>query len=194
VSILTSALVGCVAFGPFKSWKSLVEVITGATAMMYAFAPIALASLRKLDPARPRSYKMPAPHIILPAAFCSANLIIYWGGFGNTWKLVVAIAAGLVLFGVGAAITKSDAVKRTLRNASWVAPWLIGQVVLGALGNYGDVKAGQDGFHVLPMGYDVALVIAFALAIFYYAVSVRLTASQSAEAVAKDAHQLDNIA
>src|SRR2546421_2562155 len=77
VSILVAAVVGCLALGPFKSWKALVSVITGATAIMYAFAPVSLAALHKVDGCRPRSYRVPMPALLLPAAFCSANLIIY---------------------------------------------------------------------------------------------------------------------
>src|ERR1043166_9020344 len=54
-SILLSTIVGLLAFGPFKSWAALVNVITAATAIMYAFAPISLAALQKIDPGRPRS-------------------------------------------------------------------------------------------------------------------------------------------
>ena len=75
VSILLAAIVGSLAFGPFKSWNALVNVGTSATAIMYAFAPLALASLHKVDGNRPRSYRVPAPAVLLPAAFCSANLI-----------------------------------------------------------------------------------------------------------------------
>ena len=45
VSILVAAVVGSLAFGPFKSWNGLVSVVTGATAIMYAFAPVSLAAL-----------------------------------------------------------------------------------------------------------------------------------------------------
>src|SRR5438477_4483519 len=101
VSILVAAVVGCLAFGPFKSWNALVSVVTNATAIMYAFAPLSLAALHKLDGGRPRAYRMPVPSVTLPAAFCCANLIIYWGGFDTTWKLTVAMALGLVLFALG---------------------------------------------------------------------------------------------
>ena len=36
-------------FGPFPSWNKLVGVVTGATAIMYAFAPVSLAALHKAD-------------------------------------------------------------------------------------------------------------------------------------------------
>jgi len=162
VSILVTAVIGCVAFGPFKSWNALVGVVTAATAIMYAFAPISLAALHKLDPDRQRSYRMPAPTILLPAAFCSANLIIYWGGFDTTWEAR------------GRHGGRPDPVRdrgRTIRqrrgevrpNAGWMGPWFAGHVILGALGRYG------GGYEVLPPWVDIAVVIAFALGIFYFA-------------------------
>jgi amino acid transporter len=184
VSILVAAVVGSLAFGPFKSWTALVNVVTGATAIMYAFAPVSLAALHKVDGARPRSYRVPMPALVLPAAFCSANLIIYWGGFGSTWKLACAMLVGLALFAVGAWRSGAGA-QRSVRNAAWIGPWLGGQVLIGALGRYG------GGRNVLPNWVDVAIVIAFALAIFYWAVSLTLTKAAAAVAVAKDARQID---
>src|SRR5205085_9705179 len=137
ISILLASSIGCVALGPFKSWSSLVTVITGATAMMYAFAPVALAALHKVDGQRPRPYRVPMPKLVLPAAFCSANLIIYWGGFDFTWKLTCAMVLGLMLFAIGAWRAGTGA-QLPVRNAIWIAPWLGGQVVIGALGRYGD--------------------------------------------------------
>jgi amino acid transporter len=184
VSILVAAVVGCVAFGPFKSWSALVNVVTSATAIMYAFAPISLASLHKLDAGRPRAYKMPAPAVILPAAFCSANLIIYWGGFEVAWKLACAMVVGLVLFAIGAR-RGNTAAGQTVRNAIWMLPWFVGHVVLGALGRYG------GGYEVLPNWVDIIVVIGFALTIFYSAVNLRLAPAASKAAVAKDATQIE---
>jgi amino acid transporter len=183
VGILVAAVVGCIAFGPFKGWKELVEVVTAATAIMYAFGPLSLAALHRLDPDRPRTYRAPAPKILLPAAFCSANLIIYWGGFATTWKLVVAMIVGLVLFLVGAAREGTTA-QIKLRNALWMAPWLGGHVVLGYVGRYG-------GENVLGEWYDIAAVLAFSLAIFYLALRMTLTPEACAAAIAKDSYQLE---
>lgn len=184
VGILVAAVIGCLAFGPFKSWKELVEVVTAATAIMYAFAPLSLATLHRLDPDRPRTYRAPFPVVLLPAAFCSANFIIYWGGFATTWKLVVAMVAGLGLFFIGAARagTMSDI---KLRSSLWMIPWLGGHVLIGALGRYG------GGHNVLPAWWDLGIVLAFSLAIFYGALRMTLSASDSATAIAKDSYQLD---
>jgi amino acid transporter len=184
VSILVSTVVGLLAFGPFKSWAALVNVITAATAIMYAFAPLSLAALHEVDGDRPRSYRMPMPALLLPAAFCSANLIIYWGGFDTTWKLVCAMGVGLVLFAVGAWRAKTGAY-HTLRKAVWLAPWLGGQVLIGWLGRY-----GNGALSVLPGWIDIAVVIVFALAIFYWAVTVASTKPQTTAAVDKEAAQI----
>jgi amino acid transporter len=187
VSILLSTVIGLIAFGPFKSWAALVNVITAATAIMYAFAPVALSALHKIDADRPRSYRVPLPRILLPAAFCSANLIIYWGGFDITWKLACAIAVGLGLFGLGAWRAQTGA-RRTLRNALWIAPWLCGQVFIGWLGRY-----GNGARSVLPEWVDIAAVIGFALLIFYWAVAAANSQHDAAAAIARDAAQLQSV-
>ena len=92
---------------------------------------------------------------------------------------------GLVLFAIGVMRARTGA-QRTIRNAIWVAPWLGGHVVLGALGRYG---AGAK--NILPGWVDLAAVIVFALAIFYWAVSLTLPKDETAAAVAKDAKQID---
>src|SRR5204863_8611430 len=173
ISILVASIIGCVALGPFKSWSSLVTVITGATAMMYAFAPVALAALQKVDGQRPRPYRVPVPKIVLPAAFCSANLIIYWGGFDTTWKLVCAVGAGLLLFAFGAWYRKTGA-RQTIRNSFLITLWLVGQVLIGFLGRY-----GNGARNILPNWFDILVVIVFALIIFYWAVSLTLTREQT---------------
>ena len=184
VSILVAAIVGCLAFGPFKSWNALVNVVTSATAIMYAFAPVSLAALHKLDNARPRAYRVPLPRLVLPVAFCAANLIIYWCGFGTVWKLVCAMGVGLVLFAIGTSRAGTGA-NHTVRSAVWVAPWLIGHVIISAIGRY------DAAYTLLPNWVDIIIVIGFALVIFRVAVHSTLSAAASAAAIAKDAHQLD---
>jgi amino acid transporter len=184
VSILVAAIVGTLAFGPFKSWNALVSVVTGATAIMYAFAPVSLAALRLIDSGRSRSYQAPMPSLLLPAAFCAANLIIYWGGFDTTWKLGCAMLVGLVLFAIGAWRADSNA-GRTIGHSIWIGAWLGGQVLIGAIGRYG------GGANILPNWVDILVVIGFSLLIFYWAVGSALNEEQSAVAIAKDARQLN---
>jgi hypothetical protein len=125
------------------------------------------------------------PALVLPAAFCSANLIIYWGGFETTWKIACAMVFGLALFAVGAWRSGTSA-QHTARNAIWIGPWLGGQVIIGALGRY-----GGGARNILPNWADIAVVIVFALAIFFWGVRLSLNREGVAAAVAQDAQQMD---
>jgi amino acid transporter len=183
-SVLLAAVIGEACFGPFPSWQKLVGVVTGATAIMYAFAPVALAALHLRDPDRPRSYRIPAPRLLLPAAFAAANLILYWGGFEYTWKLALALLFGLALFAIGAARARTGSLVM-VRSAAWIGPWILGAVVIGALGRYG------GGHRVLPNWIDLLVVIGFSVVIFYWAVRLSMSPERVAEAVAKDADQIE---
>jgi amino acid transporter len=168
-SILLAFVIGELTFLPFPSWSALIAVVTSATAIMYAFAPVSLAALRLRDPDRPRPYNLPFPKVLAPVGFIFANLIIYWGGFDTTLKLIVAISIGWMLFGGTLAATKSkDRPDIDWLPASWIWPWLIGMLVIGLFGrygNWGDLKK-------LPEGWDALTVAVFSLAIFYFAVSL----------------------
>jgi amino acid transporter len=185
ISVLVAAAIGSLAFGPYKSWTALVNVVTGATAIMYAFAPVSLAALHKVDGNRPRSYRIPLPKVVLPAAFCSANLIIYWGGFDSTWKLTCAMLVGLAFFALGTWRSSSGA-QHALPNAIWIGPWLGGLVLIGLLGRY-----GLGARNILPEWVDIGAVTIFSLVIFYWAVSLTYTAEQTVATIARDAQQLD---
>ena len=184
-SILLAGVVGEACFGPFPSWNKLVGVVTGATAIMYAFAPVSLAALHKADADRERPYRMPAPHLLLPVGFCSANLILYWGGYDYTWKLACALLLGLLLFAIGASRAGSDTTSM-LRSAVWIGPWILGMVIIGALGRY-----GVGSHRVLPEWIDLLVVIGFSLTIFRWAVSLTMPPSKVQAAITKDSDQID---
>jgi amino acid transporter len=166
---------------------------------MYGFAPISLAALHKLDPDRPRPYRVPAPKLVLPTAFVSANLIIYWGSFPTTWKLVIAMAVGLVLFAIGAAVKKTGA-NRLARYSAWLAPWLLGHLAIGAIGRYTGIADALRYDHttgkmigegLLPEWVDNAVVIVFSILIYQLALRLALSKQDAAAQIARDAYQLE---
>jgi amino acid transporter len=184
-AILIAAVVGELCFAPFPSWKQLVGVVTGATAIMYAFAPVSLAALHRNDPDRPRPYKMPMPKLLNPIGFCAANLIIYWGGYDFTWKLDLAIIAGLIIFGIGVAVRQTND-KVDLRNAVWILPWFAGLTLINLAGRYG---VGAKNW--LPDFVDLLVVIVFSLAIFYWAVSCSLDQKSVERAVEYEQSEIE---
>jgi amino acid transporter len=178
-SILLAFVLGVIAFLPFPSWQSLVGLVTSATAIMYAFAPISLAALQQRDAERHRAYRIPYPAVLNPLGFIFANMIIYWGGFEATWKILVGIFIGRVIFEIE--LRRRDDVHRRdvdWRAASWIWPWLIGMTILGLIGRYGTGSLGD-----LPNWIDLLAVALFSLVIFYYAVSLAMSQEKVDEAV-----------
>ena len=187
-SILLAFVVGELAFLPFPSWSSLVGLVTGATAIMYAFAPISLAALQLRDPDRPRPYRIPWPKVLNPVGFIAANLIIYWGGFEASWKLLTGIFVGRILFEI--MLRRQNDVHRAdvdWRAASWIWPWLIGITILGLVGRY-----GTGSQNLLPDWIDLIAVVAFSLVIFYYAVSLAMSSEAIKATVETEERQLAN--
>ena len=67
---------------------------------MYGFAPVTLMALRRSDPDRVRPYRVKGAAVVAPVAFISAREIIYWTAWPTVEKLLILIAAGLVVFGL----------------------------------------------------------------------------------------------
>jgi amino acid transporter len=194
-SIVLAFVIGELAFLPFPSWQSLVGLVTDATAVMYAFAPVSLATLRKIDPDRLRPYRLGGAKILAPVGFAAANLIIYWGGFDTTWKIEVGIAAGLIIFLVTRAFSKEKQ-SLDLGNSAWVWPWLIGGLVIGFLGRYDSSGAktkatGKGELFALPAWWDLVLVIVFSLVIFYFATTRGMTKAHVDSLVNSDEENLE---
>ena len=193
-SILLAFVIGELAFLPFPSWQSLVGLVTDATAVMYAFAPVALATLRRNDGGRRRPYRLRGAAVLAPIGFCAANLIIYWSGFDTTWKIGVAVGIGLVIFALTRAFSNVK-LPIDFRNSLWVWPWLAGVVLLGWIGRY-DSEQGPDRAHgkgelfLLPAWIDLLVVIAFSLVIFYFAIHRGVAGERVAGAIEIDEENL----
>ncbi|MCO5994120.1 APC family permease [Actinoallomurus rhizosphaericola] len=180
VSVIIAFVVGEIAFLPFPSWHSLVGLVTSATAIMYAYGPIALRALRLRDPERNRPYRLPAHRVLAPVAFICANLIIYWSSFQAEWKLGLAILLGLVIFAVTRARTpQAERSPLNWTAAMWVWPWLGGMILIGFLGRYGGSK-------VLPDWIDVLTVAVFSLAVYFFAVRIAVSSREVEAAVAAE--------
>ncbi len=181
VSICIAFVVGMLTFLPFPSWAGLVGLVTSATVIMYAFAPLSLAGLRKQDPERPRAYRLPAAGVLCPLSFVAANCIVYFAGFSTIFWLYVFIAIGFVVFGLYQVSLPAE--RRTIidwRAAQWIIPWLIGIAIISWQGRYTSTPDTVFGITLkptmrLPNWWDLAVIAAFSLAIYYWAVAVSMS-------------------
>ena len=176
VSICISFVVGMLVFLPFPSWGGLVGLITSALVLMYAMAPLSLAGLRRQDPSRPRSYRLPAAGVLCPLAFICADMLVYFAGFSTVFWLYVLIALGFAAFALYQASLPAG--RRTIidrRAAAWIIPWLAGLIIISWLGRYNGSPPTVFGVTLLatkhlPNWWDLLVLAAFSLGIYYWAV------------------------
>ncbi|MFF2807331.1 APC family permease [Streptomyces sp. NPDC058000] len=177
--LLVAFVIGLVVFLPFPTWQKLVGFVTSASVLMYAGAPLAFGCLRKQDPDRPRPYRLPGGLFWAPVAFVVANLIIYWAGWDTLWRLGVAIVLGYLVLG-GSALLKLNPKVPHLdwQHAQWLPVYLLGMGVISWQGGFCSTgpasKVSCGATDTLPLWWDIALIAAFSLVIYYWAQAVRL--------------------
>jgi amino acid transporter len=186
VGMLFAFVIGLIVFLPFPTWQKLVGFVTSASVLMYAGAPLAFGSLRKQDADRARPYRMPAGHFWSPVAFVVANLIIYWAGWDTLWRLGLAIVLGYVLLG-GSALLKANArvPRMDWRSAQWLPVYLVGIGLISWQGRYcstGPASSAACGAtDRIPLWWDIVVIAAFSLVIYYWAQLVRLPNERTQE-------------
>jgi amino acid transporter len=172
-STALSFAIGVVVFLPFPGWQKLVGFITAASSLSYGMACIALTSLRLQDPDRDRPFRLPVAWLLSPFGFVVANLVVYWSSWPTVWRIDVALAIGFAAFLAYRLLGRSAELPRLdLRGAAWLPPYLVGMGVISYVGRY-------DGRGWLPFWVDIGVVAVFSLAIFAFAVAVRLPAEEA---------------
>src|ERR1700754_4964711 len=175
VSLMLAFVVGVLCLLPFPSWQGFVNLVTSAVVLMYGFAPVTLIALRRSDPQRVRPYRLKGAAVIAPVAFVFASEIIYWTSWPTVEKLLILIAAGLVMFGLYHAFgPHADRRQLDARSMLWILPWFIGLGAISYLGQYG-------GPGLIPPWIDLAVVAVVALAVFHLAVRLALPPRRVAE-------------
>jgi amino acid transporter len=186
-SLIMSFVFGLFFLLPFPSWQSLVGLVTGASVLMYAGAPLSLGSFRRKLPDAVRPYRLPAASVLSPFAFIICSMIIYWSGFNVVWKLGVCIVIGYVLVGASMAF---DTQRPPLqwKSAQWLLPYLIGMGIISWMGQYGSgappINTGR-----IPFWWDMLIVAGFALVIYYWAQFTSLPREESLELIARQSGQ-----
>jgi amino acid transporter len=194
--LILAFIIGCVCFLPFPSWTSLVGLITSASVLMYAGAPLALGAFRRRLPEANRPYRLPGANVIAPAAFVVANYLILWSGWNTDYKLGIAIAIGYaVLVGNRLFRLNDRDIVFDLKAGSWILPYLIGMGLLVYLSDFGINAAGTIvGPNVIPLWWDLLAVGGFSLIIYYWAMAVALPGERTTETVRRQAIETGELA
>ncbi len=185
VSLIFAFVFGLVFLLPFPSWKALVGLVTSASVLMYAGAPLSLGAFRRQVPEANRPYSIPGAAVLAPIAFIIANLIIYWSGLEVIWKLGIVLVIGYVLISIAMAFDK-DRPPLDWKSAQWLPVYLIGMGIISWLGQYsgGAVKSPVNT-NTIPFWWDMVVVAGFSLIIYYWAQATRLPREEMLALVAR---------
>ncbi len=177
--LLTAFVVGCVCFLPFPSWTSLVGLITAASVLMYAGAPLAFGVFRRRLPHADRPWRAPAGSVLAPLSFVVANLLILWSGWDTVWRLGVAILIGYVILAATRIFNWNPrSPQLDLRAASWLPFYLLGMGLVVYLSDFGPMKSPW-----FPLWWDMLAVAVLSLGIYYWAIAVALPTERIEEMI-----------
>ena len=183
VGLIAAFVTGCICFLlPFPSWQSLVGLITSASVLMYAGAPLSLGAFRRPVPDAERPFRLPAAGWWRRSSFVVANLIILVVRLDTVWKLgVVLILLGyaiLVADLYGASTSTSTGPPRLAGRLTWLPVWLIGLGIISWPGQYSGSSDTRPqpptNTFSIPFWWDILIVAAFSLIIYYWAMRAKL--------------------
>jgi amino acid transporter len=185
-SLILAFVFGLFFLLPFPSWSALVGLVTGASVLMYAGAPLSLGALRKQVPDAPRPYRVPGAVVMAPLAFIIASMIIYWSGFTVVWKLGVVLVIGYILIGIWMAVDKQRP-PLDWRAAQWLPVYLIGMGIISWQGQYSGESSTAPPLNTgrIPFWWDFLVVAGFSLAIYLWAQAVRAPRQEVLDLVAR---------
>jgi amino acid transporter len=189
VGLLCAFVIGLFFLLPFPSWHSLVSLITGASVLMYAGAPLAQGAFRRQVPDADRPYRMPAAAVLSPLAFVIADLLIYWSGWLVVWKLGFVLLIGYIIM---ASFRLSPKLRPPLefKHAIWFPVWLIGLGIISWQGQFaGGAVKGPLNTGNIPFWWDIVVVAVFSLAIYYWAMASRLPREKMLALVEEQSHE-----
>ncbi len=144
------------AFLPFSE---MVALNSSAVVLSLCIGPLAMLVLRRQLPDRPRPVRVPAGEVIAPLGFVVAALVIYWSGWDTLWRLGLALLVGIAIFAAKLRLEPAESPPEWT-SARWLGAFVLGIGLLSYLGRYG---GGRD---ILPFGWDMAAVAAWALVCF----------------------------
>jgi amino acid transporter len=165
--VLVSFLAGCICFLPFPSWQSLVGLITSASVLMYAGAPLSFGAFRKRLPNTERPYRLPLGELWSPLAFVVASWIIMWTGWETNVKLGILIVIGcLLIFN-----REMEPTHMKWKAAAWLPVYLVG---MGTITYFSTFSGRTNQGTTMGVWTSIGVCAVFAVAIYYWAINVAL--------------------
>ena len=179
VGLIAAFVTGCICFLPFPSWQSLVGLITSASVLMYAGAPLSLGAFRRRLPDTERPYRLPMAGFMAPFGFTISGLIILWSTWDTDWKLGVAILIGYAILGISRVFNLNDKSPHLhWQSAAWLPAYLVGMGIITYISSFGPMDDPILGDYS-----GIVVTAIFSVAIYYWALQVALPTEEIEEMV-----------
>ncbi|MEV0601233.1 APC family permease [Streptomyces sp. NPDC050315] len=187
-ALVLNLIIAFLFLAVFRGWGSLAEIVSIATVISYITGPVAVMSLRRLSPDLKRPVKLRAMPVIAPIAMVFGSLVLYWGRWPLTGKVILIMAVGLPVWAWYELRKPWPELKPHLKAGAWMVAYLL---VMALVSYCGGTEFGGRGF--IPQGVDLAVVVVLALAFYYWGVrsAWRNPSLLVAEAEARDAAERD---
>lgn len=119
----------------FRSWDSLVSVITISSVVAYSTGPIAAMALRKWDRNSHSLVKIKVLKLLSPLAFIVISWVLYWACWPLTGKVILMMFSGLPLYLYYQYIKSWDNFKKQFYSGLWLICYLLGIVFISWAGS-----------------------------------------------------------
>ncbi|SFD95225.1 hypothetical protein SAMN04487819_105324, partial [Actinopolyspora alba] len=190
VSILLMFVVGCFFFLPFPAWSKFIGFISSAFAVSFAPGCLVVGALRRQLPDQDRPFRLPGGDLIPVLAFIASGLLVFWSGWSINEKMLIGLLVGYVVFVIYHVTTKHDTPPVDFKAGSWFPVWLAGLMIFSYFGEMdasaeaaGSLLNGGDGF--LGIGLGSLVIAVWSVAMYFYAIAVRLPARRAAAYIEK---------
>ena len=166
-AIIFNAALGMCLFLPLPGWQAMVSFLVSGMVISYAIGPIALLCLRQEFPHSVGNFRLPLSRYLCPLAFYFCNLLSYWTGWETIYKLSIAMLIGTSFFLYSWWRGKLKHDYLGLHSFYWLIPYFCGLSLISYLGVFG------NGRHIIPFGWDFAVIAVFSGIILRLAIHCR---------------------
>ncbi len=131
-SLFTNMLLSLILFFVFKTWQSLVLVVSTFHVISYLAGPLAVGKLRLTMPKEERMFHVPLYWLICPILFVTLSILFVKAGYHNDLSVSIICCAFLALYLL--LNYQGMELMRALGRAAFLPVWLILLTVIAQLG------------------------------------------------------------
>lgn len=164
-AMIVNLLLAMLLVSVFRNWNLLATVIAAATLIAYLTGPVAVMSLRKIEPDLKRPFKPNYMKFLAPFAFVLTSLAIYWSMWPTTVQVIFVIALGLPVYIYYEIKYQHSNLKTQLLDAYWLIDYLIFISIISYIGSN-----GFGGINVIAYPWDFVVIIICSLAFYYWGI------------------------